>query len=277
MPPEAMISLKPSDFVEGGAVPRDKNLLVVAARFAMWDYQGKAPQTTAAKIDLRDDDGGEYTQYYSVSAPDKFVPSSDGKRLIPVGTAQAVVKSSNFAILIQNLVNAGFPESKIGADIGVLDNLYAYWTGVEPPKRAGLNKDREAAAKEKGFEPIILVPSQILRLPWDKKTNPAKPATKAAPAPAAAAAASTAAATPPAENSDGDNPVLRKAVDFIKSEVNAAGGSITRSKIGAAVFRKLSADPDKEALTEAIFSSETSATLMEEGYMVKGETISKMA
>ena len=158
------VSIRPSTMVEGGAIPVNQNLTLKEARFNLFDYQGKAPVTTACRLVLVSDSDEEYEQQYSVGNPDRFQPSEDGKTLVAVGEAVALNKSCNFAVLMDALVNAGFPENKLGADISALDGLYAYWIGVPEPSRAGIARTAEQEAR--GAR-VVLVPSQLHTLPGE--------------------------------------------------------------------------------------------------------------
>jgi hypothetical protein len=258
------VSISPSSMVEGGAIPVDKNLTVKEARFVLFDYQGKAKPTTAARLILVDDDGVEATQHYSAGDPERFVPSQDGLSLVPVGAATSLSKSSNFHLLMANLVSAGFPENKLeDGNINILEGMYAFWIGVPEPKRSGLIRTPEQAARG---ERMVPVPSLILKLPWEKKS-------KAPTAKPSATAAVAAAAVAEVED-EGDN-ITAKAVKFITSAVEKEGGSVTRQKLAVAVFKDLAKDPDRDAVASAIFSPEIQAALLGAGLKIKGETISK--
>lgn len=239
------VSIRPSDFVEGGAVPVDRNLLWETIRFELWDYQGKAPVTTAAHLHIKDDDGQEFDQYYSVGDPERFTPSSDGKTLIAAGEAQSLSKSSNFYLLLNATINAGFPENRIpeSGDISVFDGLYAYHIGLPEPKRAGLvrapREDGQAAR-----ERVITVPSRILRLPWEKGKGKAV----AAKVPAKASAGGA------EESDEGDGSVVAKAVEFVGKHVGE-DGKVVRQSVAVAVFKDLAKDPDKDAVAGLIFGS----------------------
>ena len=246
------VSLRPSDAVEGGAVPADKNLVIIGSRFSLWDYMGKAKTTTAAKIDFKDDDGTEYTQYYSVGDPERFAPSEDGKTLVAVGTAAALSKSSNFVLFMTALVNAGFPENKVGEDISSLEGLKAYYIGQKPPTRAGLAQNAPVEG-QKVYEKVA-----------------GNAAGKALPK----AEAETA-----EESSDetAEDDVTTAAVDFIGKVVKAEGGSTTRQKVAQAVFKdkELAKNGTRDGIASAVFAPGTQAALVAAGFTVKGETISK--
>ena len=272
MSPEA-ISIKPSEMIEGGAVPVDQNLSVKDAAFCLFDYQGKAPPTTAARLTLVSDDGVESIQHFSAADPTRFVPSQDGKSLVAIGAATSLAKSSNFYVLMNNLVSAGFPENKLATDISVLGGLYAYWIGVPEPKRPGLSRTPEQSARG---ERIIPVPSIIHNLPWEKKATPAKAAAAAkasATKPAGAGAVAVAAAPAPAAEAVADD-ITAAAVDFIGKLVEESG-SITRQEVAVRVFQDLATDPNRDALSAAIFAPATQGALVAAGYTVAGEAISK--
>ncbi len=259
------VSIRPSEMVEGGAVPVDRNLLWKECRFVLFDYQGKAPATTAGRITLVDDDGQESLQHYSAADPARFIPSQDGKTLVAVGTAQFISKSSNFHVLMNAVVNAGFPENRLpeSGDISVLDGLYAYHIGMPEPKRSGLARPAQAdgtAAREK----ILSIPSKILRLPWEKVKSGTKATTTAAKPTAKVAAA---------EEESGED-ITAQAVAFIGKAVEESG-SITRQDLAVRVFKDLAKDPNRDAIATLIFSPTIQATLLANGFTVKGETISK--
>ncbi len=254
------VSLKPSEFVEGGAVPVDRNLTWKECRFNIFEYKKKdgtvVGTTTAARINYVDDDGAEFEQQYSVASTDRFIPSGDGKQLVAVGAAQALSKSSNFYILLNALINAGFPENKISEDISTLDGLYTYNIGLPEPKRTGLVREPAEGAREK----VLSVPSQILRLPWEKKGGkgtPVKATTK----------------TASVEESGDSDAVTAKAIALV--EKNLVDGETTRQKLAVSVFKTLAKDPDKDAVAALIFKAEFQGALLANGYNVDGEKISK--
>jgi hypothetical protein len=254
------VSLKPSEFIEGGAVPVDRNLTWKECRFDIFDYTKKdgtvVARSTTARITYVDDDGAEFIQHYSVAQPERFTPSADGKQLVAVGGAQALSKSSNYYILMNALINAGFPENKLGEDISILDGLYTYNIGLPEPKRSGLVREAVEGAREK----VLSVPSQILKLPWEKKGGkgtPAKTTTK----------------TVVVEDAGDSDAVTAKAIALV--EKNLVDGETTRQKLAVAVFKTLAKDPDKDAVAALIFKAEFQAILLGAGYTIDGERISK--
>jgi len=261
------VSIRPSDFVEGGAVPVDKNLLWKEARFNKFDYTKKDGTIVASTLALRvtyvDDDGGEYVQQYSAGDLERFQPNpaDGGKTLVAVGTAQALSRSSNMYVMLNALINAGFPENRIPEDgnVSIFDGLYTYNIGMPEPKRSGLVR-AAVAEGETVRERIISVPSQILRLPWEKKGT--KPAAKA---PAAKGKA--------AIETENDNDVTGQVIAFVGKHL--VDGETTRQKLAVAVFKDLAKDPNKDAIASLIFKPEFQGALLANGYSLDGEKISK--
>lgn len=263
------VSIRPSDFVEGGAVPVDKNLLWKEARFNKFDYIKKDGTIVASTLALRvtyvDDDGQEYVQQYSAGDLERFQPNpaDGGKTLIAVGTAQALSKSSNMYVMLNALINAGFPENRIPEDgnVSIFDGLYTYNIGLPEPKRSGLVR-AAVAEGEVARERVISVPSQILRLPWEKKG--AKPAAKAPTAKGKA---------PVAETEEVTDDITALAVAFVGKHL--VDGETTRQKLAVAVFKDLAKDPNKDAIASLIFKPEFQGALLANGYSLDGEKISK--
>jgi len=258
------ISIRPSDMIDSGGAPVDRNMLIKGAKFVIFQYtkkdgspalkpDGTPARATAAALTLLDDDGNENLQHYSAGDPERFVPSSDGKTLVSVSGAESISKSCNFHILMNALVNAGFPENKLDDDISTLDGLYAYWIGVPEPKRPGLVRTAEQEARTR----VIPVPSVIQKLPWEK----AKAGTRV---PAAGA--------PKAAEAEGDT--LARTIEFVGTIVDETG-SATRQDLAARIFTDLAKDPNRDAIAAAMFSPAIQAALLAAGFTVEGETISR--
>lgn len=282
------VSLKPSEAVEGGAVPINMNLLWKECRFVVFDYDGKRPDkpTTAFRVVFVNDDGQEFTQHYSAASPDLFAPSDDGetpvaeypevgavgKFLCPVKASQSLSKSSNFYILTSNTVGAGFPENRISDDASKFEGLYAYHIAIKQPKREGLASSQPV---EGGREPILSVPSQILRYPWDKK-----PATVAGKAPVAAAAKPVAgkpAAKPAAKASGISEEVIADCVEVINAVIDSKDGEASRQDVAGYCFqnKQLTANPAKrDQIVSALFSI-SARVLAEKGIILDGEKLTK--
>jgi len=242
------ISLRPSTFVEGGAVPVDMNLLWKECRFNVFDYTKKdgtvVASTCAARITFVADDGTEFEQQYSVGDLERFQPSDDGKTLVAVGSAEALSKSSNFYLLLNALINAGYPENKLDDDISTLDGLYAHHIGTPEPKRAGLKRTTtEEAVRER----VISVPDQILRLPGEGKGK-VKKADKS-------------------EGAGDEEAAIVDAIVIAKGLLKDAD-TTTRQKVAAAALRA-----KNKAAAGVVFEAEFEAALMASGLALDGEDI----
>ena len=245
------VSLKPSEAIEGGIVPVDRNLTWKTNKFTLFDYVNKAGTVVATAPALAvtyvDDDGTESLQHYSAGSMDRFLPSKDGEFLEAQGDAQAISKSSNLYYLMNALVNAGFPEDKLGElPASALNGMKTYNIGMPEPKRPGLK--REAGADER--ERVISVPSKIISLPWDKKGGKA-PATKGA--------ATTETAADPTEDA------LAIVADVLKDSDSA-----TRQAIATRAIRA-----KKPAVAKFVFTDEFQVALLSGGYTLDGDNITK--
>lgn len=186
------VSLKPCDATAGGGLLDDEDVKVVESKFTMFDYSGKAQPVPAIMWKLDRGDGSEpVAQYWSVGKGVDWMPSDDGKELLPIGKATQLVESSNGVLLLSSVVNAGIPESKIGADVSIFEGMECHMNRVAAPERKGLVSKKE--------NQTILVVTKIHKLPWEKaaakgggKTAKGKPAggggraTKGSKAPATA-------------------------------------------------------------------------------------------
>ena len=259
------VSIRPSDMVDSGGAPVDRNLLVQDAKFVIFQYtkkdgslsmkpDGTPAKTTAAALTLLDDEGNENLQHYSVGDPERFVPSGDGKTLVSVSGAESISKSCNFHILMNGLVNAGFPENRLDDDISSIKGLYAFWIGVPEPKRPGLARTAEQDARTR----VIPVPSLIHKLPWERaKAGVKVPTTGAAKAKVAAS-----------------EDVLARTIEFVGTVVDESG-TATRQELAARIFTDLARDPERDAIAVAMFSPAIQAALLAAGFTVDGEEISR--
>jgi len=247
------VSIRPSEFVEGGAVPVDRNLLWKECRFNLFDYTTKSGEvvatTVAARIKFVDDEGAEYAQQYSAGDPNRFAPSADGKTLEALTSSENLSKSSNYYVLMNALINAGFPENKLGEDISTLDGLYTHNIGIPEPKRSGLVREVKEGARER----VISVPDSIIKLPWENKGG------KAAPAKAKATAA-------PAEEDDGDADADALAM---VTEMLADADKVTRQQVATKAIRS-----KNQPVAKLVFSPKFAEVLTGAGFALDGEDIS---
>jgi len=159
------ISMSPDDFVEGGGLLDDVDVKVVKSRWTMFTYPNSDISVPALEWVVQAEGSDEtVNQIWSVGSAKDFLPnpSDDGATLIPVGTATGIRKSSNVAVLLNSLINAGFPKDKMAdGNAGVFEGLECHILRRPAPKRPGLKKP----ARE--FEETIPEVSQIHKLPWE--------------------------------------------------------------------------------------------------------------
>jgi len=152
-------SLKPSGFSEGGGLLDNVDVVWKNPRFEMWDYAGKGPSIPALAIDLEPDEGDVITQYWSAGNADDWSPSKDGTKLVPIGKALSLSKSSNVYQLLKSLVEADFPEDQMEDDISIYEGMKCHMVRIKAPERPGLKQ------KEKKYEASVLVVDTILQMP----------------------------------------------------------------------------------------------------------------
>ena len=235
------VSFKPSTFVAGGALISDIDVTWAEVRFAEFDYNGKIPvpiPTIMAK--LVDDDGVETIQYWSVGSSDDWSPSEDGKKLIAASGATVIKDSCNGAILMNSIVNAGFPEDKMNDNdiTATFQGMKTHVIRQAAPKR---NIVKEPRADGRVYEDTVLVVSKIIALPWEKKGVAAKGAAK----PQSAGATS----------GDGDE-LSTKAVGLVMEILATEGKPVPKQQLVTKVFQAVKSDPDRNKLVQLVHSDQ---------------------
>lgn len=247
-----MTSLRPKDMVEGGGPPMGLNLTVKQARIVIWDYDDpkRNISTLAAQIQTVDDQGNQYKQYYSAGDPNRFTPSEDGRRAVPRGSATSLNNNTNLAVLMQSIINAGFPEDKLGGatgdDISSIEGLYAYWDGTPAPERKGLSGARVGQ--------LLSVPVKIHRLPWDNQQGAQQ-----------GQAVQGGVGSPEMEDA---------AVGVLEAALNGKQ-EITRQDMSRFVFRHLRGNPQRNEISAYIFSPAFAEVAKMAGFALDGETVKR--
>lgn len=243
------VSLKPSEAVQGGLVD-DLLAEVMEATFVLWDYNGKLRDSSPAiKFNLKNEETGEdHEQYWSVGSARDWVPNEDGSALVSVGGAQALRTNSNGVLLMESIVNSGFPEDKIESDISLFKGMVAHFTRVAAPKRTGLTSDVDSG--EKKFEATVLVVDEISRLPWE-----AKPKGKAATKGKAKSAAKAKAPAKAASKDPVDDDLTEQATNFLMAAL-ASGEEVARKELPTLAFKEFKEDPNRNDLVKIVFDEE---------------------
>lgn len=241
-----MSLLNPKNFSEGGGLLDDVNATVREARFELFDYQGKAAASPSLRMTLTLEDGSEASQNWSVGKVTDWQPSDDGKTLVAIGRATNLNRQSNGALLLESIVNSGFPEDKIGDDITVFDGMEAHFVRVPAPERKGIAPRTDAQGNVR--ENTVLTIDKIIRLPWDKA------AAKGAPKAAAKAGPKGAPAKAPAAAPAGDLAEVTTAMLMEILAENPEG--VAKAQLPALIFKKAASHPQKAQIVQAAFKDE---------------------
>lgn len=218
-------SLKPSDAAAGGVID-DCDVEIMECRFVDdFDYGGTRDSVFALRIEFKSEDYADNpVQHFTAGDLERWQPSQDGLRAVPIGSATALNKNCNAVLFLASLVNCGFPEEKIEQDVDVFEGTQCHVKQIPQPDRPGLKKDPE----NKG---VILVADKIHAYPWDKKSK------------GKGKAKGRATAKAKEEEVPADGAVEEKAIETVIKLITKAKGSATYDEISTAAFRELSKDP----------------------------------
>lgn len=245
------VSLNPENFVEGGGLIDDVDVVFVECVFDMFDYQGKADPAPCLKITMECEDFDDpMEQYYSMGSANDWIPSDDGSQLVAVGKATNIRMSTNGGIFLKALIDAGYPADDLGDDITTLNGLQAHVIQVPAPKR-NLKKTKKQEEREEKFgPPTILVVSEIVALPGEKKKPAGAPKKAAGKGKAANGKKAAGKKTP-----EGDTSLNDKAITAIM-EILSDAGTITKKELPAKIFQTMKEDPDRNAVVKVVFDDE---------------------
>lgn len=251
------VSLRPSSFSVGSGLIDDADVEIVRARFTVGYGENSSSDATTLLLMLKDGEDVEHAQYYSTGQG--FVPSEDpknpdnsGKEMVPVGDKTSPSGSSNMAILINSLVNAGLPEDLLDSgDISALEGVKGHVNRIPAPKRDNLPK-REG--KNADRPQTVLVFTTVSSLPGQA---PAKTAAK--PKPGASQAKP---APAPAKGGGGD-----EVSEDLKEELTGlllefvTDTPITKVKMIQELFKAAKESPNKKELVSIAGKEEVLSSL----------------
>jgi len=233
------VSFKPSDYVEGSGLLNDIDVTISALEFLTWNYNGKGPDSPALKVTMELPDGNTHEQFYTVGSATDWGPSDDGKSLVARGNATHININSNMGIFMKNLVEAGFPEDKIGSDCSVIAGTECHVIRI-PVKREGLVQAPRADGKV--YEQTVLVVDSIAKLPGDgKKVGAGK------------GKAGTATSKAKASKSD---KVEEAAIENIMEVLAEAGTEVPKSKLASTLFTKMKGDANRNAVVQLVHNAD---------------------
>jgi hypothetical protein len=242
------------EFVVGGLLD-DAAVRVNTARWVQWDYKGKSPKPAFALcINATDTEGKVYDEYLSCGDLRFFVPSSDGRKAVQVGSQQKLNANTNAVAFLMSIMNADTrgqlaAKLKTSDDISVLDGLQCHVVRKAQPKRSGTNfiaapgmeAQQQADKQYLSVEKILAYPGEPGPLS----------AVQSQAAPAATAAGSTpgngAAAAPPAGGSTAGAATEEHAMGLMLNLLASNGGKMTKATIAGKAFTH----PDMKAIPDA--------------------------
>ena len=257
------VSLKPSDAQAGGGLFDDIDARIERMYFRLWDYNGSIPTPVLglAAVYAPLDGGASFEQVYSAGDTKFLVPSPDGKEAIPVSTERTGLMDGTNAIqYLTSIMQAGFPEAKVGKDVSVFEGTVVHLNRVPQQKRPGI---KPVAGKE-GKKDDILIVTKIHAYPWDAAGSVAAPApaaaaaktkAKAAPAVAGQTVAPAAAASEQAAAPGASEAVQNRAIEVVMQILSETGGTVPKAAIAGKAFKILNdaKDPLRNEVSQLVF------------------------
>ena len=289
----APMSMAPDEAVEGGDFPKG-DLLVVRAWFGEHAYMklgkpvknkdGSPSSAVVAFLDLRNDDGRVFHQFYSLGDPARFTISSDAKVI-----EDGVLKTNcNFYQLLVALTNAGYPADKLRESADIEANL------------VGLYADFDQETERRGDSSLLVLPigpTGLHQFPWGAAVKGAPeapdveeyekeedaPAKAEAPKgsakkPAAKAGAKTAAkpaAPTAAETSDEHKAAVIEATkEFLNDE--STEGKRTRADLSMFIFNSVDGDDKMPMMSAVMAMTDDDYAAEDSGLILEGEELSQL-
>lgn len=170
-----MPSLLYGEMIEGGLID-NADVTWTDLKFCFWDYNGQiqVPQPALAITMLQDGEQESITQYYSFGSRDHFIPSEDGMSLVQVGSQAGVSRSSNGALLMKSLEEAGYPRNLLQQGrADTFMGLKCHMVRQPAPKRAGLPERAQSDRSTQSDRPqTILLVTNIVALPGQAPAQP---------------------------------------------------------------------------------------------------------
>lgn len=238
---KAAVSFSPDDTQEGEPLFESGNAKIKASRIEIYSYENKQGEakgepTTGWRLVYEakvGDETKELSEFYSIGKPDRFVPSQDGRKLLPVTDPPlAIWAKADVTQLTRAFKNSGVSETVLKAgDVGA-------FVGAEFHLIRVVKKDKDGAEvkNKKGYKVTMLIPDKLVQWPGEK---PAAGAVKAT-ATASAAKATTAAAAPATSAQGLDlstvaDDVRERTVAYVALSV--ADGPVQRKGIASKIFQ----------------------------------------
>ena len=155
----------PTDLVKGG-LRTDFNAEITDAFWDYYTFPGKDGSVGATSFGLhlhfRTEEGEDDEQFYSAGKETEWSPSDDKSQPIPKTPGRALNDSSNYASLIQSIINdCGVPANRLSSVKDLVGGSF-FFSRVPQKDRSGLDSQDDRKR-------TVLVAKRCLRLPWDAK------------------------------------------------------------------------------------------------------------
>jgi hypothetical protein len=225
---------------QGGLID-DRDVEFIDVAFCEYDYAGSIDHNILAlAVQMQDEEGKTYDQYYSAGELTYFVPSDDGAMAVPVADKQQLTDSCNAWKFLASMLECDNRMNDILATGNVknLIGLKAHVKQHAQPKRQGLIRGGKNADRE----PTVLLVSAILALPGEGAPATTKKAGIAgAGKPVAGRPAQAAQAAKPGLGGKG-----------AQARTVAPAGKGTKPNGGAGVATPAAGDDDKALATDIL-------------------------
>lgn len=226
--------MNPDNWIEGGGLIDNVDTKWTEAVVQKGYKDGSYPDATILKV-VFEADGEEHEEYYSAGS--KCEPSEDGTGFAEGG---ALGSNTKMAKLLDSMIKAGFPKTKIQNDTSIFVGLECHMVRSKMPERKGL--PRPARADGRIFEETALLVDTITKLPWEKKGK---------------VATTKVTKTEEAKTSEDEAfPVEAKAQETILSILGTNPKGIDKKKLASLVFHELKDDPDRNVIAQLAYREE---------------------
>jgi len=166
---DEFVGYLPEDFTDGGLAMVGAVVECKDVRFEMFDYGGKSEggPVPCLAVSYEDVNSGEDygRQFYSAGNPQSFLVD-DGELKAAFDGAK-IRRSSNYAVWITELLNAGFPADMIKGGIKKITGTKVRLVEVPAPKFQGEAQKRKGK-DGKEYDKTIIVAGEIIGLPGEK-------------------------------------------------------------------------------------------------------------
>lgn len=266
------VSLRPSDQVSEGLID-DFDALFKELRFTLESPPGYAEKSSNDRVSLfvkailvDQSDQKEYEHFWSAGDSSRFMPSEDGTSANRMKGSGGLGNSTNLAIVMRSIVDAGFPEDKITAEITCFEGMVAHMKRIAVARKGLLKQEGQR-------EQTCLAVEKILKMPWENKQAAARPtAAKSSPTTSKA----TGAVTP---SSNGDADVSDEALEVLMEVVEAEGKPVKKSALAVKSFKVLANHKESRTAILTLFKDDDMLLALAEagGLTFDGETIAAAA